>query len=192
LALSKAQAKVIVSAPDRPQMHVINHLTGQPDASQTRNILVESARIARGEIVPLHQLNLTEIDAIILPGGFGAAKNLCNFAVAGENMQISPDVEQVLQAAHQAGKPLGFICISPVIATKLFGKDKVEFTIGNDDATSTPLQKSGARHHNCAVSDIVVDQRLKIVSTPAYMITENLSEIEVGITKLVEAVIRLA
>lgn len=192
LALDRANAQVICAAPDIPQHHVVNHLTKQPVPSETRNVLAESARIARGNIIPLSKLKVAEIDAIILPGGFGAAKNLCTFALQGEKFGIHPEVAQVLTAAHKAGKPLGFICIAPAIAAQLFGSKNVEFTIGTDAATAQALQPAGGRHIHCTVHNVVVDRRLKIVTTPAYMLAQRITEAEAGINKLVQAVLEMA
>lgn len=192
LALDRANAQVICAAPDIPQREVVNHLTRQPVKSEMRNVLVESARIARGAIVPLSQLRVAEVDAIILPGGFGAAKNLCDFALQGPQFSVQPEVAKVLQEAHRAGKPLGFVCIAPAIAAKLFGPEKVEFTIGTDPGTASALQASGGNHINCPVRNIVVDRRLKIVTTPAYMLAQRITEAEAGINKLVQAVIEMA
>lgn len=192
LALDRANAKVTCAAPDVAQHHVVNHLTKQPAPGESRNVLVESARIARGNIIPLSQLQISDIDAIILPGGFGAAKNLCDFALAGESFGVNPEVARVLQDAHKAGKPLGFICIAPAIAAKLFGGEKLEFTIGNDAGTAKALAADGAQHVNCNVRGVVVDRRLKIVTTPAYMLASRITEAEAGINKLVQAVLEMA
>jgi enhancing lycopene biosynthesis protein 2 len=192
VALDRANAQIICAAPDVPQHHVINHLTKQVAANETRNVLVESARIARGSIVALDKLKVDEIDAVILPGGFGAAKNLCTFALENEKFGVHPQVTRVLQEAHKLGKPLGFVCIAPAIAAKLFGPDKVEFTIGTDAATASALAKSGAEHVSCNVRNVVIDRRLKIVSTPAYMLAQRISEAEAGISKLVQAVLEMA
>lgn len=192
LALDRANARVICAAPDIPQHHVVNHLTQQAEPSERRNVLVESARIARGRIVPLGQFQVTDVDAIILPGGFGAAKNLCNFALAGEGYGVNPEVARVLHEAHKAGKPLGFVCIAPAIAAGLFGGEKVELTIGNDAGTAKALQTKGAQHINCTVHNVVVDRRLKIATTPAYMLANRITEAEAGITKLVQAVLEMA
>jgi enhancing lycopene biosynthesis protein 2 len=192
LALDRANARVTCAAPDVPQHHVVNHLTGQPAAGETRNVLVESARIARGQIIPLSRLRVADLDAIILPGGFGAAKNLCTFALAGPDFTVNPELAKVLQEAHKLGKPLGFVCIAPAIAAKLFGAAQVEFTIGNDAATAKALQTEGGQHVNCTVHNIVVDRRLKIVTTPAYMLAGRITEAEAGINKLVQAVLEMA
>jgi enhancing lycopene biosynthesis protein 2 len=192
LALDRANAQVICAAPDLPQHQVINHATRQPVPHETRNVLVESARLARGNIIPLTQLEVKDIDAIILPGGFGAAKNLSSFGWEGEKFRVDETLAQVLQAAHRAGKPLGFVCIAPAIAAKLFGGEKVEFTIGTDEGTARALQATGARHVPCHVHNAVVDRRLKIVTTPAYMLAQRITEAEAGINKLVQAVLEMA
>ncbi len=192
LALDRANAQVICVAPDVPQHHVVNHLTRQPVPGETRNVLVESARIARGNIIPLSRLQPAEVDAFILPGGFGAAKNLCTFALAGPDFDVYPEVARVLREAHKLGKPLGFVCIAPAIAAKLFGAEKLEFTIGTDAETARALQQGGGQHINCTVHNVVVDRRLKIVTTPAYMLAGRITEAEAGINKLVQAVLEMA
>jgi enhancing lycopene biosynthesis protein 2 len=192
LALDRANARIVCTAPDAPQHQVVNHFTKRPMSGETRNVLVESARIARGDILPLSQLNVAEVDAIIVPGGFGAAKNLCNFALVGDNFSVNSEVARVLQEAHKLGKPLGFVCIAPAIAAKLFGGEKLEFTIGNDPGTAKALQSQGAQHTNCTVHNIVVDRRLKIATTPAYMLAGRITEAEAGINKLVQAVLEMA
>lgn len=191
LALDRANAKAICAAPDIDQYQVVNHLTRQPTQNERRNVLVESARIARGNIIPLAQLKVSEIDAVILPGGLGAAQNLSNFALTKDQFDVHPEVARVLQEAHLAGKPLGFVCIAPAIAARLFGAKQVELTIGNDAATAARLQNLGAKHINCTVHNVVVDRRLKIVTTPAYMLANRISEVEAGVTKLVQAVLEM-
>ncbi len=192
LALDRANAQVTCAAPDIAQHHVVNHLTQQPVEGETRNVLVESARIARGAIVPLAELEVSAFDAIILPGGFGAAKNLCDFAVKGSNFEVDSSLINLLKAAHEAGKPLGFACIAPAIAARIFGPNAIEFTIGTDAETAEALQQGGGHHVNCNVHNVVIDQRLKVVSTPAYMLAGRITEAEAGINKLVQAVLDLA
>ena len=192
LALDRANARILCAAPDVPQHHVVNHLTQQPVPGETRHVLVESARIARGQIIPLSQLKVSDLDAIIVPGGFGAAKNLCTFALAGENFDVHPEVARILQETHQAGKPIGFVCIAPAIAAKLFGPEQVEFTIGTDPGTAQALTALGGQHVHCNVFNAVVDKRLKIVTTPAYMLASRITEAEAGINKLVQAVLDMA
>jgi enhancing lycopene biosynthesis protein 2 len=192
LALDRANAQAICTAPDIPQHHVVNHITQQPMPDEQRNVLVESARIARGDIRPLSTLGTGDMDAVILPGGFGAAKNLCDFALAGPGFTVHPEVVRFLEAVHQAGKPIGFACIAPAIAARVFGGRQVEFTIGTDAGTATALQGGGARHVNCNVRNVVVDRRLKIVSTPAYMLAGRITEAEAGINRLVQAVLEMA
>ena len=192
LALDRANARVICAAPDVTQHHVINHLTQQPAPGESRNVLVESARIARGNIVPVQELKVADLDAVILPGGFGAAKNLCDFALVGENFKVNSDVARVVYEAHQAGKPIGFVCIAPAVCARLLGPDHVEFTIGTDAATAKTLEAAGGKHVSCNVFNIVVDKRHKVVTTPAYMLASRITEAEAGINKLVQAVLEMA
>lgn len=192
LALDRANARAICAAPDVLQHHVVNHFTKQPAQAETRNVLIESARIARGSIIPLSQLKVAEVDAVILPGGFGAAKNLCNFALVGDKFEVNAEVAKFVREAHKVGKPIGFVCIAPAIAAMLFGEQRIEFTIGTDPETARSLEISGGRHVNCNVFNAVVDKRLKIVTTPAYMLATRITEAEAGINKLVQAVLELA
>jgi enhancing lycopene biosynthesis protein 2 len=148
--------------------------------------------LARGEIIPIDQLDMNAQDAVIFPGGFGAAKNLCNFAFEGSSYSVEPSIEAIVKQAHAAGKVLGFICISPAVAAGALGSEQIEITIGNDLETAGVLQSKGAHHINCQTDDIVVDSQHRIVSTPAYMLAQNLLEVEAGINKLVAKVLELA
>jgi len=190
LALDSAGASYQCLAPNIPQHHVINHLTGQ-EMDQTRNVLVEAARIARGNIEDVAKVNPADFDALIIPGGFGAAKNLSSFAFKGAEMEVQPDVLKFAQAIHNAGKPVGLVCIAPAMAPKLFGTG-TECTIGNDPDTAAAVEAMGGAHQDCAVDDIVIDEKRKVVTTPAYMLANRISEANQGITKLVNAVLKLA
>jgi enhancing lycopene biosynthesis protein 2 len=189
LRLDQRGAKVQCFAPDIPQMHVINHLTGDAMPEQ-RNVLVESARIARGEVKNVREANVEDFDALIVPGGFGAAKNLSNFAVEGAACMVQADVLALAEAFAEAGKPVGLICITPALAAKIYGPG-VTCTIGNDAGTAEALTKMGATHEDCAVSDIIEDKARKLVSTPAYMLAQSISEAASGINKLVDRVLEL-
>jgi len=190
LRLSQRGAEVQCFAPDIEQSEVINHLTGER-MQESRNVLVESARIARGNIKSINEANVSEFDALILPGGFGAAKNLCNFASAGADCQIQADVLNLAQSFAKAGKPVGLICIAPALAAGIYGQG-VNCTIGNDEATINALEKMGAQHQLSSVHDIVYDARNNLVSTPAYMLANSISEAAEGINKLVDKVLELA
>jgi enhancing lycopene biosynthesis protein 2 len=190
LSLNQRGATYQCMAPDKPAP-AINHLTKHPE-KEPRNILAESARIARGEIVKLSDIKGDQFDAFILPGGFGAAKNLCSFVQNGPKCDVDPDVSRVLTEAHKAGKPLGFTCIAPVIAAKVFGAEKPKLTIGHDKETADGIAAMGAEHVSCDVKDIVADETHRIVSTPAYMEAKNLTELHVGIDKLVAQVLEWA
>ena len=168
---------------------MINHLTGE-EMPEARNVLVESARIARGNIKDIRDASVEDFDALIVPGGFGSAKNLSNFAIEGTGCTVQPDVLALTEAFAEAGKPVGLICISPALAAKIYGPG-VTCTIGNDAETAAALNKMGATHKDCAVSDIVEDKARKLVTTPAYMLAQSISEAASGINKLVDRVLEL-
>jgi enhancing lycopene biosynthesis protein 2 len=190
LALDEADAVVQCFAPDMPQLHVVNHLTGE-EMPESRNVLVEAARLARGHIRPVTEARVEDFDALIIPGGFGAAKNLCNFAVKGSDMTVQPEVLAFAKGMHAAGKPVGLVCIAPAMAPKIGGAG-TQYTIGNDAGTAAAINAMGGRHVECAVDDCVVDREHKIVTTPAYMYPARIREARAGIRKLVEAVLDLA
>ncbi|PHM69868.1 isoprenoid biosynthesis glyoxalase ElbB [Xenorhabdus kozodoii] len=189
LSLSRLGAKVSFFSPDEIQHHVINHLNGE-EKQENRHIMEESARITRGNIQPLSKVNIDELDALIIPGGFGAAKNLCNFAFKGADCEINKDLLSIVQDMHLQGKPMGFICIAPVMVPKILAKP-IKVTIGNDPETVAEIEKMGGVHIACPVDDIVVDFEHKIVTTPAYMLAESLAEAEKGIDKLVRKILEM-
>ncbi len=189
LRLDQRGAQVQCFAPNIAQMHVINHLTGE-EMPETRNVLVESARIARGNVKNVAEADVNDFDALIVPGGFGAAKNLSSFAVDGPGCSVHPDVLALAEAFAEAGKPVGLICIAPALAAKIYGPGVV-CTIGNDAGTSAAVVKMGGTHEECDVHDIVEDTQRKLVSTPAYMLAQSISEAAGGIYKLVDRVLEL-
>ena len=193
LFLDRAGAEMVLMAPNIDQLHVINHATGEEIEGESRNVLVESARIARGEIKDIVDVTSEDIDALIFPGGFGVAKNLCDYAMAGANCSVNPDVFRLVSEVHSSEKPIGVICISPVMMGKVMEKmgEKVSLTIGNDEQTANDLITMGAKHVTCPVQEIVVDKDKKVVSTPAYMLAGRISEAADGIEKLVKEVINL-
>ena len=191
LEIANAGASYQCFAPDIAQLHVVNHLTGEVDTTDSRNVLVESARIARGEIKSVAALDINEFDALIIPGGFGAAKNLCNFALAGANHVVDKSVEQFISQFSQASKPIGFMCISPVMIPQFYSAG-VTGTIGSDVDTAAAFEQQGGCHQVAAVDAIVVDEVNKVVSTPAYMLADNILDAHKGITKLVTSVLSMA
>ena len=190
LALDQAGVEYQCMAPDIEQMHVINHLTGQ-EMDEKRNVLIEAARIARGDIINLADADPSDYDALIVPGGFGAAKNLSDFAVKGADMSVNKDVQSLIQAMHKAGKPVGLICIAPAMTPRLFGEGAT-CTIGDDPETASAIEAMGGVHQKCPVEEIVIDKERKIVTTPAYMLAERISEAASGINKLVSEVLALS
>jgi len=188
LYLDLAGAEAVCMAPDVPQAHVIDHLTGN-ETGESRNVLVESARIARGKIADIATIDPSTLDAIILPGGFGVAKNLCTFAFEGASMNVNPDVEKMVRAVHAAGKPVGAWCISPALLAKLV--PGATMTIGDDAGTAAALEAMGVKHTECSVGNVVVDREKRIVSTPAYMLGLWTADIAKGIERGVKDVLSL-
>ena len=187
-AIASNGAVYEVFAPDIDQHHVVNHLTGT-EMDETRNVLIESARIARGKIKALSEFSGKEFDAIIFPGGFGAAKNLSTFAFDGSNCKINSDVEAAIKEMVSLGKPLGALCISPVILAKILGD--VELTIGDDAGTIQAIEEMGATHKATTHGEVVVDQQHKIVTTPCYMLDATITQIEEGARNVVKALLEM-
>ena len=190
LALDRAGAEIVCMAPNMDQVHVINHLT-QEVMNETRNVLIESARIARGEIKDLREIQAPEIDALIIPGGFGAAKNLSDFAFKGAAATVHPEVERLLNEMVAAGKPVGAICIAPATLTKALADKKPEVTIGSDKDTASAIEAMGGQHKECTVDMIHYDSKNRIVSTPAYMLGPGIKDVAQGIEKLVTRIVEL-
>ena len=189
LAIEKSGAQYQCFAPDVPQMHVINHLSGE-EMSENRNVMVEAARISRGNIQPVTELSASDFDALIVPGGFGAAKNLCDFAVAGADCTVNKDVQRACLEFASQKKPAGYICIAPAMIPLIYEKG-IKATIGTDADTAAALTQMGALHINCPVDDIVIDEENKVISTPAYMLAGSILEASKGIDKLVNGVLDL-
>ncbi|CAM2096843.1 unnamed protein product [Caretta caretta] len=196
--LSRGGAEVQMYAPDIPQMHVIDHSKGQPTEAESRNVLVESARVARGKITDLAKLSTKDHDAVIFPGGFGAAKNLSTFAVDGKDCKVNGEVERVLKEFHKAGKPIGLCCISPVLAAKVL--PGAEVTVGHEEeeggkwpyaGTAGAIKALGGKHCVKEVTEAHVDVNNKMVTTPAFMCETELHHIFDGIGAMVKGVLKL-
>ncbi len=177
-----------IFAPDIPQHHVVNHITGE-EMNETRNVLIEAARIARGKIKPLSKFNEKNFDAIIFPGGVGAAKNLSSFAFDGVNCSVNKDVENSIRQMADAKKPIGALCISPVILAKILGD--VVLTIGQDAGTAEAVANMGATHRKTNHGEVVVDSRHKVVTTPCYMLDANIVQIAEGADNVVKTMMKL-
>lgn len=175
-------------APDINQHHVLNHITGQEMVEQ-RNVLIESARIARGNILDLAEFNADTVDGLVIPGGLGAAKNLCTYGFDGADCSVNKDVERAVKTMHAAGKPIGALCIAPVILAKVLGN--VELTIGQDETTAENLARMGARHTPTRQGEIAVDADNKLVTTPCYMLDSRVDQIGQGADNLVKAMLEL-
>lgn len=191
LNLDQQGAQVQCFAPNIEQLHVVNHLTGQVAEGESRNALVEAARITRGEVQDLAQACASDFDALIVPGGFGVAKNLSDFALVGADLMVNTEFLALAKAMHSAAKPVGLVCIAPVLSAAIFGAG-VECTIGDDAETAAAINTTGAQHIETQVDDIHVDTANKLVTTSAYMQAGRISEAAVGIGKLVSKVLELA
>ena len=188
LALDRARATAVIMAPDMEQKHVINHLTGEVAEGETRNVLVESARIARGNIKDIKNVKADDLDGLFIPGGFGAAKNLTTFADDGMDCSIHREVRRLIKTMVVQNKPIAAVCIAPVLLSRVLGDEHMshELTIGNEKEISQTLELMGSTHKECAVDRLVVDTYNHLVTTPAYMLASSISEAAVGIENAVE------
>jgi enhancing lycopene biosynthesis protein 2 len=189
LAIVRNKCTYDIFAPDIIQYHVVNHITGQ-STNEVRNVLIESARIARGKIQNLKEYNPNNYDGIIFPGGFGVAKNLCSYALDGNECMVNPIVETAVKLTHEANKPIGALCISPVMIAKILGN--IEVTIGNDKATSASIKNFGASHIETMQGEVHIDIKNKIVTTPCYMLDSNIAQVADGAENLVKAMVQLS
>ncbi|MEZ8096056.1 isoprenoid biosynthesis glyoxalase ElbB [Photobacterium swingsii] len=190
LAIEQEGASWHCFAPNIDQHHVINHLTGE-ESRESRNVLIEAARIARGQIQDVQELNASQFDALLLPGGFGAAKNLSDFALKGSDCTIHPDVLSACQSFARVDKPAGYLCIAPAMIPLIYGSG-AKGTIGTDPDTAKVFNTMGGEHIECPVHDFVLDQKRRLLTTPAYMLAGSLSEAASGINKLVKELVKLA
>jgi enhancing lycopene biosynthesis protein 2 len=187
-AILKNHGEYEIFAPDIPQHHVINHLTGK-EMAESRNVLIESARIARGKVKPLSEFKAGDFDSVIFPGGFGAAKNLSGFAFDPANFTIEPEVERTLKEMVNLGKPVGALCISPVLLARVL--ESPVLTIGNDAGTADALERLGATHKQTGHGEVAVDRKYRIVTTPCYMLDASVLQIAEGADAAVKALLQM-
>lgn len=186
--LARQGVETVCLAPNMEQRHVINHLTGE-EMEPARNVLVESARIARGKIQDVAKVTAEQLDAVIFPGGFGAAKNLSSFAFEGAAATVHPEIARLILDLRGAGKPMGFMCIAPAVCACVLGESGVEVTIGRDESTAAAINATGATHVERSVEDLHLDAAQRIATTPAYMYDATLPEVAAGIERLVKQVV---
>lgn len=194
LAIDKAGANYEISAPNIEQKHVVNFIDGS-ELNEKRNVLLEAARIARGNIKDLSKVNMLDYDALLIPGGFGAAKNLCTYAFDGIKASVNADLKKIIRDAYEQKKPIGAICIAPVIvALSLADKNpNITLTLGTDASASKDLEIIGVKSKNCLTTEACIDKENKIVSSPAYMHgNSRISELEQGISKCINAILELS
>ena len=193
LALDQTGSEIVCASPDVPQADVVNHAEQCPMVGESRSVLLESARIARAKVSDVATVGAGQIDALIMPGGFGAAKNLSTFATEGAKCKVNPGLAKLIGDLLEAGKPVGAICIAPaVLAVVLGGRGiNAKLTIGTDKDVAAVINSVGCTHVDCAADDLVVDEQHKIVSTPAYMLASGPAEVYAGVFKLVNKVLEL-
>ena len=189
LSLQRAGANIQCLAPDMEQTHVINHLTNEK-MNESRQVLIESARIARGNIKDIKSVNASEFDAAVYPGGFGAALNLCNFGIKGADHELQKDILKFAKDMAQLNKPQGFVCIAPALIAKIYGPG-IKMTIGSDKETALEMEKMGNIHQSTHATYVVLDEKHKVLSTPAYMMAQNISEVFEGVENMVKKLVQL-
>jgi enhancing lycopene biosynthesis protein 2 len=194
LTLDRGGAEICCLAPDIEQMEVVDHLTKAPVSGEKRHVLLESARIARGAIKDIAVFAASDLDGVVIPGGYGAAINLCTFAKEGTQCSVNSDVARLLKEMHAAKKPIGALCIAPALVARVFGEAgiKVEVTIGDDADTAAALREMGAVHVDRSATEIHVDEANRIVTTPAYMLAGGIAEVAAGVEKAVRKVLEMA
>ena len=186
LAIDRNECQYSIFAPDADQYHVINHYTKQA-SNEKRNMLAEAARIARGDIQPLTALKAGDFDAVVFPGGFGAAKNLFTYALEGTNAVVIPEVERVVREFHAAHKPIGALCIAPVMIAKILGN--ITITVGVDEKTIADVESFGAKHINTQQTEVIADKENKVFTTPCYMLPATIGDIADCADNLIKAIL---
>jgi len=187
-AIHKNGADYQCYAPDIMQHHVLNHLTGK-EMDETRNVLIESARIARGNVKNLEKFDQTKHDALVIPGGLGAVKNLSSFAFEGEHCKVNAEVKRAVQQMTEADKPIGALCIAPVLLAKII--DDVLITVGQNPDVIKKVNTMGGRHETTVQGEITVDSIRKLVTTPCYMLEARVDQIGDGADKLIQKILQL-
>ena len=193
-AIDRLGHDYLCMAPHKSQAAVINHFAGKTSEGEVRNIVFESARIARGQIRDLATVAASEIDAVVLPGGFGAVANLCDYAVKGADCEIDPQVERFLKEVYSQRKPIGAMCIAPVVVARAFRDAEnisLKLTVGTDEQTAAAIRAMGHRHENRDVDELCVDLENRVVTTACYMSATRISEVEIATTKLIAEVVAL-
>lgn len=191
LYLEQSGAETQIFAPDIMQMNTVNHITGEP-VEVNRNVLTEAARIARGKVSPLADAKASEFDLLVMPGGFGAAKNLSDFASKGAEANVLPELQALIRDFHAQQKPIVAICIAPAVLAAALRDKAPTVTIGSDAGVAGAIEALGGKHQNCATNECVTDERNRLVTTPAYMSDVPIVEVAQGIEKAVKQGLKLS
>lgn len=185
LAIIKQGGVYQCFAPDILQHHVVNHFDGS-EMHEKRNVIVEAARIARGDIKRLSEFNVSDFDALIIPGGFGAAKNLSTIAFEGVDAKVTPELERAILDMVEAKKPIGALCIAPAILAKVL--TGVNVTIGDDKETIQVIEAMGSHHKKTTHGEVIIDKKFNVFSTPCYMLDASLLDIEQGANNIIKSI----
>lgn len=188
LAIDRHDLKYQCFAPEG-SLAVVSYLDNKGETGEERDLMAESARIARGDIKPLSDYRADDYAALALPGGMGAARNLSDYAFVGQNMTVLPEVERAILDTHAAGKPVMAMCIAPMVLAKVLGPFDVTLTLGDSCAASKVAELLGANHEVCGPTDVCVDERNKVLTTPAYMVGTRISQIFDGAAHMVDRLV---
>ena len=192
LALDRGDAEVVFMAPDKDQYHVVDHQTGTPAEGESRSVLSEAARLARGPVRPVAEISPDELDAVVMPGGFGAAKNLSTWAFAGADGDVDEEVARLLKEVNAQGKWIAACCIAPAILAKVFGSVGAKLTLGTGEDDAAEIEKTGAQHERCVVDALCIDEANRLITTPAYMEATRIRELEPGISEMIQQLLQRA
>ncbi len=187
LAISMQGCEYQCFAQDKCQTEVINHYTQQQE-KESRSIIAEAGRIARGNIKPLNLINAADYDALWIPGGLGAAKNLCTYFYDGANMKVDAEVESAIIAFNKAKKPIVALCIAPVIVAKVLN---AKVTSGKDAGTAAKIEAMGGKNIVCNYDEISVDEEKRVICAPCYMLNASISDIWLGIEKAAKKLVEI-
>ncbi len=189
LAIDKRGIEYQCFAPNG-DFEVFNHIEGKK-SGEKRHLITEASRLCRGNIKALSMYKAEDYDALIIPGGMGAAQNLSNYAFVGKDIIVNQEVEKAILETYSANKPIGALCIAPMLLAKVLGDKNPTLTLGNDCPAAQDAISLGCNHQICKSNEVAVDVKHKIVTTPAYMVATHISEIFEGSDNLVEQICKL-
>ncbi len=195
LAIDENRGQALCFAPNINQHHVVNHLSGN-EMNEQRNVLIEAARIARGAITDLAEVTSASLDALVVPGGFGAAKNLTKWAFSGPEGEINQQVKRIITEMVQSKKPIVGLCMGPTVIAKALEDTglKQHLTVGTTketspyeiDAISAGMEKIGAVVEMKTIKEISIDVENRIISAPCYMMEGSITDVRDNIKQAID------